>query len=210
MQSGFSLLETMRLEDGSVARLDRHLARMGASAAHFGFAWDDTLARTAIEDERLSHEAGCWRLRLLLDREGIATTTCTPHEETDPRTWQIALAVSPVDSANPLLRHKTTSRAIYESARAARSDVDDVVLWNEREEVTEATIANVVAEIDGVRVTPPVTCGLLPGVYRAELLENGTIHERVITKEDLSRASRIWLINSLRGWIEVQLVGGRL
>ena len=209
MLTGFSLLETMRLEDGRVARLDRHLARMGASAAHFGFAWDETLARTAVEDERLSHASGCWRLRLLLDREGIATTTCTPHEQ-ESRTWRVALAVSPVDSANPFLRHKTTSRAIYESAKAARSDVDDVVLWNERDEVTEATIANVVAEIDGVRVTPPVTCGLLPGVYRAELLESGEIRERVITKDDLGRASNIWLINSLRGWIDVQLVGGRL
>ena len=202
MQTGFSLLETMRLENGRVARLDRHLARMGASAAQFGFAWDETLARTAVEDERLSHETGCWRLRLLLEREGIATTTCTPHDGGESRTWRVALAVSPVDSANPFLRHKTTSRAIFESARAARSDVDDVVLWNERGEVTEATIANLVAEIDGVRVTPPVTCGLLPGIYRAELLESGAIRERVITKDDLARASRIWLINSLRGWID--------
>jgi para-aminobenzoate synthetase/4-amino-4-deoxychorismate lyase len=209
MQTGFSLLETMRLEDGRVARLDRHLARMGASAAHFRFAWDETLARTALEDERLSHARGCWRLRLLVDREGIATTTCTPHED-ESRTWRVALAVSPVDSANPLLRHKTTSRALYESARAARTGVDEVLLWNEREEVTEATIANVVAEIDGVRLTPPVTCGLLPGIYRAELLESGELREQVIMKDDLSRASRIWLVNSLRGWIEVQLVGGRL
>ncbi len=208
MLSGFSLLETMRLEDGGVARLDRHLARMGASAAHVGFAWDETLARTAIEDERRSHEGGCWRLRLLLDREGIATTTCTPHDGSGSRTWRVALAVSPLHSANPFLRHKTTSRALYESAKAARADVDDVVLWNERDEVTETTIANLVAEIDGVRVTPPVTCGLLPGVYRAELLESGAIRERVITKDDLARASRVWLVNSLRGWIDVQLVGG--
>lgn len=208
MGTAFSLLETMRLEDGRVARLDRHLARMSASAAHFGFAWDEALARTAVEDARLSHQTGCWRLRLLVDREGIAATTCTAHERRESRVWRVALATSSVDATDPFLFHKTTNRACYEMARQTRSDVDDVVLWNHRGEVTESTIANVVAEIDGIRVTPPIVCGLLPGVYRAELLESGELRERVITKDDLARAPRLWLINSLRGWIDVQLVGG--
>ncbi len=79
-------------------------------------------------------------------------------------------------------------------------------MWNQRGEVTESTVANLVAEIDGIRVTPPVTCGLLAGTYRAELLETGALRERVLTKDDLARSSRIWLINSLRGWIEASLV----
>jgi para-aminobenzoate synthetase/4-amino-4-deoxychorismate lyase len=203
MSDSFSLLETMRLEDGRVARLERHLARMKASARHFRFAWDGMRVRAVIDETRASHAGGCWRLRLLLDREGRATTTCTEHVRRESRGWRIALAASPVDSTDPLLRHKTTSRAIYDAARHARPDVDDVLLWNERGEITESTIANVVVELDGARVTPPLASGLLPGVYRAELLDRGEIRERVITKDDLEQAPRLWLVNSLRGWIDV-------
>ena len=65
---------------------------------------------------------------------------------------------------------------------------------------------NVVAEIDGVRFTPPVSCGLLGGMFRAEQLEAGAIRERVLTKSDVASASRLWLINSVRGWVAAELV----
>jgi para-aminobenzoate synthetase/4-amino-4-deoxychorismate lyase len=217
MGNAFSLLETMRLEDGRIARLDRHLTRMRGSAAQLGFVWDEARVRGAVDDARAAGETGCWRLRLLVDRAGIATTTVTAHDGRETRTWRVALAASPIDSANALLRHKTTDRALYEAMRrdvrgpqgSAPQGIDDVILWNERGEVTESTIANVVAEIDGVRVTPPVTSGLLPGVYRGELLDANEIRERVVTKDDLARASRVWLVNSLRGWIHVEVLDGR-
>ena len=84
--------------------------------------------------------------------------------------------------------------------------MDDVILWNERGEVTEATIANVVAEIDGVRYTPPLSCGLLGGTFRGELLGSGQIRERVLIRADVSGASRLWLINSVREWVDAVLV----
>ncbi|MBI4266667.1 MAG: aminotransferase class IV [Acidobacteria bacterium] len=196
----------MRLEDGRVVRLDRHLARMGGSARAFGCAWDEARVRTAVETARAGHPARCWRLRLVVDRHGEPDVTCTRHDTTQGTPWRVALASSPIDDRDPFLFHKTTNRAMYDAARAARPDADEVLLWNQRGEITEATIANVVAELDGVRVTPPVSSGLLPGVCRAELLEAGLLRERVLTKDDFVRASRIWLINSLRGWIPATLV----
>jgi branched-subunit amino acid aminotransferase/4-amino-4-deoxychorismate lyase len=118
----------------------------------------------------------------------------------------VALAPEPVDSSDERLRHKTTRRDLYTLARASRPEADDVVLWNERDEVTEATIANIVAEIDGTRYTPPLACGLLPGVFRAAVLDADMVRERVITKDDLRRATHLWLINSLREWVEAALV----
>lgn len=204
--SPFSLLETMRLENGLVARLERHLARMAGSARYFGYVWDEAAVRGAIDEARSGHPDGCWRLRLLVDSLGVPAVTCTPHDDGEPRTWRVALAESPIDDRSPFFFNKTTNRGVYDAARQARPDVDDVVLWNQRGEVTESTIGNVVAELDGARVTPPVTCGLLAGTYRAELLDTGAIRERVITKDDLSRASRLWLINGVREWIESTLV----
>jgi para-aminobenzoate synthetase/4-amino-4-deoxychorismate lyase len=201
-----ALLETMRVEGGQAVRLERHLARMAASARYFGYRWDDRAAREAVAAESGAHAHGCWRLRLLMSPEGTPRTECTPHEAGNGRVWRVAFAEAPIDDHDPFLFHKTTNRATYESARRASPDVDDVLLWNIRGEATEATIANLVVEIDGVRCTPPVACGLLPGIFRAQLIEAGSIQERVLLKADVIRAPRLWLINSLREWIDGVLI----
>ena len=201
----FSLLETMRLEDGAVVRFERHLARLAGSARQFSYAYDERRTRAAVAEIAGAHPRGTWRVRLLVARDGTPTIECTPYEA-DGRTWRVTFATAAVDSQDPFLANKTTQRAVYNHARQARPDVDDVILWNEREEVTEATLANVVAEIDGVRYTPPLACGLLGGTFRGELLDAGRIRERVLTRDDVSRASRVWLINSVREWIDVVLV----
>ena len=206
MAGEFSLLETMRLDEGQVVRLERHLARMASSARHFDYVWNEPAVRAAIVAAQRDHVSGCWRLRLLLDRAGTLTVECTPHSQSTKGPWRVAFAKEPVDERDPVLFNKTTRRAIYDSARAAQPDVDDVILWNSRGEVTEATIANVVAEIDGTRFTPPIECGLLGGTFRAELLEAGTIAHRVMTRVDVASAKRLWLINSLREWIDARLV----
>ena len=97
--------------------------------------------------------------------------------------------------------------AAYAQADAARPPgTDTVLLWNERGDITEAPSFNVVAEIDGRRVTPPVECGLLPGTLRQSLLDDGAIAEAPISREALLGAQRIWLINSVRGWVDATLV----
>jgi len=202
----FALLETMRLEEGRIPRLERHLSRMAASARHFGYDWTDAGVRAAVAAEQRDHPQGCWRVRLLVDGLGTPITSCTPHTDDTNRVWRVAFAREPIDDErDPFLFNKTTRRTVYEQARHAQPLVDDVILWNRRGEVTESTIANVVAEIDGERYTPPIECGLLGGTFRAELLEAGTIRERVMTREEFAAASRLWLINSLRGWIEARL-----
>ncbi len=203
----FSLLETMRLQNGTLTRLERHLARMQASAVTFGFPWRPDDVRAELAAACAPHPYDTRRVRLLVNAEGDPSVTCTPHTETAPGTvWRIAFANVPVDDRDPRLFNKTTAREPYEIARRSRPDVDDVVLWNARNEVTESTIANIVAEVDGVRCTPPVSCGLLAGVLRGELVESGEVRERVITRGQLARASHVWLVNSLRGWIEATLV----
>lgn len=206
-EAAFSLLETMRLENGSLVRLERHLARMQASAGVFGFPWSDGDVRAALAAASAPYPQETRRVRLLVGPDGHPSATCTPHTDSAADTvWRVAFANAPIDDRDPMLFNKTTSRGPYDIARRSRPDVDDVVLWNERGEVTESTIANIVAEIDGVKCTPPVSCGLLAGVLRGELLDNGQLTERVITRGVLARASRLWLINSLRGWIGATLV----
>jgi para-aminobenzoate synthetase / 4-amino-4-deoxychorismate lyase len=201
----FSLLETMRLSQGTILREDRHLDRMAASAEYFGFHWREAEVRACLHAERQAHPTGEWRLRLLVDADGAPSAECARF---DPPTGplRVGLAAGPVDGRDPFLCNKTTRRGVYDAARAARPDLDDVILFNEAGELTESTIANLVIEIDGVAWTPALACGLLGGVRRAQLLEAGDIAERRLTREDLARASAVWLVNSLRGRIDVELV----
>jgi para-aminobenzoate synthetase/4-amino-4-deoxychorismate lyase len=120
---------------------------------------------------------------------------------------QVGLAARPVDPASVWLYHKTTRRDVYDEAAASRPDCDDVVLWNDRGELTESTIANVVVEIGGQRLTPPVACGLLPGVERARAIAEGRAREGVVRLTDLHPGQRLWLLSSLRGSREARLVG---
>ena len=116
------------------------------------------------------------------------------------------MAADPIDVDNPFLFHKTTHRQIYESARYGRPDCDDVLLWNERGQLTESTVANVVVRLAGRLLTPSLECGLLAGTFRQYLLAEGIIHEAIIPLEQLHQAKEIYLINSIRKWNPVVLV----
>jgi para-aminobenzoate synthetase/4-amino-4-deoxychorismate lyase len=202
----FSLLETMRLENGRVERLERHVARMANAARDFHYPWDESSVRDAVSTLAAGHPTGCWRVRLLLSSDGRPSIECSPHVP-ETRVWRVGFTHDPIDMRDPFILHKTTRRLVYEHARRSHPGLDDVLLWNEKGEVTESTIANIVAEIDGVRYTPSVHCGLLAGTFRAEQLDAGTIAERVLSKADVASASRLWLINSVRGWVEARLEG---
>jgi para-aminobenzoate synthetase/4-amino-4-deoxychorismate lyase len=118
---------------------------------------------------------------------------------------RVALAAAPVDQRDPFLYHKTTLRDPYRERAAARPDCDDVLLVNRRGELTESTTANLVVRLDGALYTPPLDCGLLPGVLRRRLLASGALRERRLRAEELRSAEEMWLINSVRGWREAVL-----
>lgn len=210
----FGLLETLRLEDGVYVRLDRHLARLGASAAYFG--WPDPVdaARTALLAHARECPRGVRRVRVLADGQGGVWVESMEFDDSVlaggsadlAAIRPVSLARRPVSRDDIYLYHKTTHRAVHEAHAAEFPDCFDVLLWNEAGELTEFTRGNLVLEVDGVRWTPPRESGLLAGVFRGELLESGAIRERVLREDDLSRATGIWLINSLREWVPVRLV----
>jgi para-aminobenzoate synthetase/4-amino-4-deoxychorismate lyase len=119
---------------------------------------------------------------------------------------RLALATSPVNTRDPFLYHKTTRREVYEQALAAADDCDDVLLWNEEGNLTESSIGNVVLRLGRALWTPPVSCGLLAGTFRRQLLRENAIRERTLGVHELADAEAIYLINSVRGWMPCELV----
>ena len=187
--------------------LERHTARLRDSADYFGFpfdraAWLDRLALTAATLSAEDH-----KVRVVLSRSGdLAISAAALSVSARPSVLRVALAQQPVDSGDIFLYHKTSRRAVYDAARAAHPDCDDTILWNERGEITESCTANVVLDLNGELLTPPIACGLLGGTFRAELIAAGKIVERVITIAMWQRAARMWLINSVRKWMAAELI----
>jgi para-aminobenzoate synthetase / 4-amino-4-deoxychorismate lyase len=204
----FDLLETLLLERGDYFLLERHLRRMRESAEYFGFSWHEGAVRQKLGEVRGSLDQGYWRVRLLAARDGNLRAEVTPFAAAPENVWRVRTAPEPLDSRNPFLCHKTTYRSFYKDPLQARPDYDDLIFYNERGEVTESSVANVVIVRGGQRLTPPRTSGLLAGTFRAELLATGDIREQVFTLDDLRRADEIYLINSVQKWVRARLVDG--
>jgi para-aminobenzoate synthetase/4-amino-4-deoxychorismate lyase len=198
----FDLLETMLWTPAEgYFLLDYHLRRLAESAEYFGYPLIMAEVRDYLMSAARSFGTRPHRVRLLLPADGALRLEGTLLDTADPpQPTRLGLAQNPVDSSNVLLYHKTTHRQPYDDARAQRPNCDDVLLYNERGEITESTLANIVVRLDGVWYTPPVTCGLLPGTYRAWLLDQGQIQERVISLDEVKTAAAIALINSVRLW----------
>ncbi|HVG29788.1 MAG TPA: aminodeoxychorismate synthase component I [Pyrinomonadaceae bacterium] len=203
----FSLLETLRLEGGDFALLSRHLRRLAESARYFGFEVSPRKARAALMAHAASFPGEARRVRLLSSASGEIHVESATLERLPAGPLPVVLADAPVRRADRFLYHKTTRREVYDFHRAQHPAAFDVLLWNEDGEITEFTNGNVVVEAGGRRLTPPRECGLLAGTMRAELLGRGEIEESVVKRSDLARSSRVWLVNSVRGWVPVSLPG---
>ncbi|MGR3498503.1 MAG: aminotransferase class IV [Limimaricola soesokkakensis] len=193
------IIETLGAHPGEgPRRLPAHLDRMGATAEALGYPFDRTRAETLLD---LAPEAPL-RCRLTLGPDGELGLTTAPLGPNPPE-WRVAIHPARLDPSDPWLYRKTTRRALYDEARAALPEgLDEWLFLNRAGEACEGTITNLFV---GDR-TPALSCGLLPGVLRAELLGQGW-REAVVRPDELAGA-RFFMGNSLRGLIPARLVAG--
>lgn len=198
--AGTRLIETFALRPGQGAvDAGLHLDRMARSARVLGVEFDRGAALTLLSSLTGQVPLRC-RLTLGLDgRFELTTAPLVPPA----RVWTLALASERVFSDDPWLQHKSTNRDLYDRSRAALpAGVDELLFLNQRGEICEGTITNLFVKLaDGRQVTPPLSCGLLPGVLRGRLLASGDWVEAVLTPDDLTDADAIWVGNALRGLI---------
>jgi len=200
----FSLLETIlwTREEGYFL-FEKHIARMAKSAEYFDFAFSREKVEAHLK--KLAGEfKSAQRVRVTSNRFGELAVEARPLLSQEA-SFKVTLAEQPIDSNDIFLFHKTTQRQSYDKALIVPQIYNDVLLYNERDELTEFTIGNLVAELNGELVTPPVSCGLLAGVFRAHLLETNQIKERVIKKDELRNCKKVFLVNSVRKWVDVSI-----
>ncbi|CQR46472.1 Aminodeoxychorismate synthase component 1 [Paraliobacillus sp. PM-2] len=203
-RSAFQLIETILLEQGSYPLEAYHVKRLAESAKYFNIPFSKEKVNKTLEKIKHQLDVGKYKVRLLLDLNGELHKSVEELSNT-PESVECELASYPIDKTNVFHYHKTTNRSIYQEHVTNNPSIFSVLLWNDQEEITEFTFGNVVVELDGQLFTPPLSAGLLPGTYRDYLLEHHMIKERTITKKEVMAACNVWFINSLRGWISVQL-----
>jgi para-aminobenzoate synthetase/4-amino-4-deoxychorismate lyase len=203
-RQSFQLIETMLWQHAHIRFLNMHLDRLESSATYFDIPFDRTtiLSHITATTNQLQPEES-HRIRLVLDAFGNVSITSEKFTA-DPESTPVSIVLSPTrtNSTDVFLRHKTTHREQYnrEYIQARADGFGEVIFLNERGEITEGAISNIFIQQHGKLFTPPLTSGVLPGIYRRHLLEtNATAEERVITVRDLETAEAVFLCNSLRG-----------
>ena len=210
-----SLIETMKADaDALIALLPYHLRRLKQSARALGYRYpNDDAVITAIkaaldQTSTATIMPSGTRLRLLLSPLGQLVIQTAPLPALQGVPW-IALTQLRLESAEPLLQHKTTHRPWYEAATqwlAQHPHYFDLIFLNEKGELCEGSRSNIYVLKNGVWLTPPLASGLLGGVLRTQLLDTHQVEEAILTPSDLTAGkASIRLSNALRGWFDVQI-----
>lgn len=218
VQPEFQLIETLLWQpDTGYWLLDKHLHRLADSADYFLFCHDNDTIIKLLEEEACSFTKAT-RVRLLLHRDGRMTVSSTEVDAnakpiTHPEVSSCALpkvifSTVKTDPTNIHLYHKTTHRELYVEERAKTNDAGyyEVLFTNSADEVTEGSITNIFVLKDGRLRTPPVSCGLLNGTFRQYLLSQGKVEEGVLRKTDIENADAVYIGNSVRGLVQVEVV----
>ena len=217
----FHLIETMKLHEGEVCLKERHIFRLLASAGYFGIAVDrrdiDVAIGEALDqcegalssDGERDIAALVYKLRMTVDLAGTIATSVSEVEAVAGNSLMVGLAQNTIDSRDPVRRHKTSRRLLYDRASvvAQEQGLADILFLNERGELAEGAISNIFVETEDGWYTPPLKSGALPGVLRAELLE--ATHFRLTEKNlflpDLRNAKALYIGNALRGLRQVRI-----
>ena len=194
------VIETLAWDGQQCIRLERHMARLQRTCAKLGYPLDISQVLARLQ---LLPRAGALRVRLTVGAAGDVELTHAPLAASAPA-WRVALATQPLQADDVWLQVKTTQRALYDQVRAALpAGIEEIIFCNQHGEVCEGTITNVFFDAGQGLRTPPLRCGLLPGVLREELLASGTCQESVLHQDQLPHI-RLWVGNSLRGLIPAE------
>ena len=204
----YDLLESLLWDGQSLFLGPAHMDRLQKAANFFGYPFDQIKIETELHQHCSGLPESPHKIRLLVDKDGVVTCQSIKISSVS-QPIICRLAEFPIDTNSPFLYYKTTERSIYDQAMATLlskySDFEEVLLWNQKGELTESSRSNVVIERGGELFTPPVDCGLLAGTYRQYLLQKGKIQEGIIYLDELPTVRSFWLINSVRKWQPAQL-----
>ena len=208
--TNFKLIETILWENGDYFLLEKHLDRLLSSATFFNYTCDIKKTLELLESASISfNKNNQYKIRLLCNSLGDIEISVSPLQKEILATKKITISNIKIDENDIFLKHKTTNRKMYdmEFEKCRQDGYFDVIFFNTKGELTEGSITNIILMFGNEYFTPPISVGVLPGVYRDYLLEKQPfpLKEKVLTLEDLNSCDKILLINSVRKSVEVTM-----
>jgi len=206
----FRLVETILCRGGKYTFLKWHLKRMKGSADYFAFVFDCAKIMNLLKNNlKFLDSSKKYKVRILLDKNGdVQIENSLIDDENGRHPYYAVISDKKVDSGNVFLYHKTDNRRLYDEAyqQARKGGFFDVIFTNEKGEVTEGSITNIFIKKDNKFITPPVSCGLLNGIYRQRFIARFKgVLEKAITIQELLGADEVYLCNSVRGMVRVNV-----
>jgi len=205
----FSLVESILYDARFGCQLiDLHLNRLEKSCKYFSINLEAEKLKKELAalGKKLKPAGGKFKIRILTDFEGnFEIKESSLDEPALPAA--IKISKQKTDPQNTFLYHKTTRRKLYEDElrKSRKEGFFEVIFFNKYGELTEGSITNVFVFKHNILYTPPVKCGLLPGVFREHLLKTGAAREKVLYRKDLKEAQQIYIANSVRGLLSAKL-----
>lgn len=212
---GVGAFETIALAAGRPLLLDAHLTRLRWTCAYLGIDVDTGVLAREVRERAAAPEAadGRWAVKLTVTPENrLITVRPNPYgPESYERGYSLVTSAVRRNEGSPLTAMKTLCHAdcILAKRAAQAAGFDEPVMLNNRGELAEGATTNLFLVLDGRVLTPPVKSGLLPGVARAWVLEQGAAEEAVLYPEDLARCEEAFVTNSLMGVMPVRSIDGR-
>ncbi len=212
--SDFRLIETMLVKKNrKIYLLAAHLKRLKKSLNYFNFCYNESVIKNKLQKYlKKLNNSKIYKLKLLISKDGSLIISHSPIKESHHKGLKVVISGKRSNSDNIFLYHKTTNRSFYDNEykKAMEKGLTEVLFLNERSQVAEGAISNIIIKKDNCYYTPPANCGLLSGVYRQQLInkKNFPLKEKILYKQDLLRANKIFICNSVRGLREVKLISG--
>jgi para-aminobenzoate synthetase/4-amino-4-deoxychorismate lyase len=206
----FSLIETILWEDSGYYLLPFHMKRLKNSAGYFSFIFDRPYIEKTLTDFSSSfNPQKKYKIRLLLSQNGKIEINYNILGPLPTSPLKTTFSTKRTDKKNIFYYHKTTNRILYtkELETFRKKGFFDIIFTNNENEITEGAISNIIMQKESGYYTPPLSSGLLNGVFRQHLFDKNKIalKEKALFKEDLLSADKIYLINSIRKIVPVIL-----
>ena len=200
-QPRFQLITTGKISQKQLLFEDQHLERLTKASRYFAYPFDPKKLRQKIEEEcQVCDVNQDYRLRIGLSKSGEIELSRQILAPLSPSFCKARLCLQEADLNQSFTYFKTTHRPHLSLGE------QEIIYHNVVGELLETSIGNLVLKINGKLYTPPISLGILPGIYRQHLLERGQVEEKVLTLADLNQAEAIYGCNAVRGLYELEVI----
>jgi len=203
----FEIFTSLLYENGKPFLLKEHLKRLKCSTEYFLFFYNgEKIEKELSKCFKALSDKKRYKIKVSINKFGLTSTKATELTSQHSKTARVVISPIKTDEQNRFQYFKTTNRKIYDSEfiKYRNEGFDEVLFLNQQNYLAEGAITNIFLFLDDKWKTPPISSGILDGIYRNHFIKKHHVEEEALTISDLKRSKRVVLTNSVRKIIAVR------